>query len=125
MKTIKSDRVLMVDCDDTLVLWDISKYNLTQLDYVTVNVWQPTTLIKHQKNINLLTKFHKLGYTIIVWSQSGWEWAEAVGKAVGIDELVTSYMSKPRYYLDDLDCQTWMGSRIWRDPVEKEEHGNA
>lgn len=115
MKTIESDRVVMVDCDDTLILWDISEYS--GINRVTVNCYgHKAIVVPHEKNLKLLRKFAKLGYRIIVWSQSGWQWAEAVSKTLGIDDIVDTCMSKPRYYFDDIPCQEWMGGRIWRDP---------
>lgn len=114
-KRILNEKLLMVDCDDTAVLWDTSSYS----DLETVDVLcygRISVLKKHQKNINLVIKFAKLGYGIIMWSQTGAEWAEAVGIAIGLDHYVLQYLTKPRYYLDDMDCTHWMGTRIWRNP---------
>ena len=114
MRVIESDRVLTVDCDDTLVLWDKSQF--PESEWFEMDCWGPVQLVKHHRNIKLLRKFALLGYTVIVWSQTGAKWAEAVGKAVGIDDVVTLYMAKPRYYMDDLPCEKWMGERVWRNP---------
>lgn len=120
MNVIKSDRVVMVDCDETLILWDISEY--PKVDQVNVYCHgKHTPVALHRKNYNLLRKFHRLGYTIIVWSASGWEWAEAVVKGLRIENMVTSVSSKPRYYFDDVPCEKWMGSRIYRDPITGKE----
>jgi hypothetical protein len=118
MKTIKSDRVVMIDCDDTLILWDKSEHDPST--YIEINCYgQTSVVVPHQKQLNTIHKFIKLGYTLIVWSASGWEWAEAVGKAVGIDDYVQLYLSKPRYYMDDIPCNEWMGPRVYRSPNEE------
>ena len=109
-----NERLLYVDCDDTLVLWDLSSY--PDKPRLELDCWGPVELVKHDKNINLVRKFAKLGYGIVVWSQTGAEWAQRVSEAVGISDIVTLYLTKPRYYLDDLPCQAWMGERLYRDP---------
>jgi hypothetical protein len=112
---MKSDRVVMVDCDDTLVMWDLSSY--PDVPRVTVNCYgYLTDLVPNEKNIKLLRKFAKLGYEIHVWSGSGWEWADAIVEVLGLGSIVQTTMTKPSYYFDDLPCQEWMGTRIWRDP---------
>ena len=114
-KRILNERLLYVDCDDTLVCWDLSSYPPEEFPRIELDCWGPVMLVKHEKNINMVKKFALLGYGIVVWSQTGSEWAETVSKAVGIDDLVTAYLTKPRYYLDDLPCAQWMGERLYRD----------
>lgn len=121
MKTLPSDKVVMVDCDDTLVLWDSSKWS-PFLHGVQVNCYgYSTSLHIHEKNINLLRKLKRLGYTLVVWSATGHEWAEAVVKALDLEDCVSFCMSKPRYYVDDKDAVDWIGARLWRDPVTGDE----
>ena len=113
--SVDNERLLYVDCDDTLVLWDLSSYPEAEFPRIELNCWGPVMLAKHEKNINLVKKFAKLGYGIIVWSQTGAEWAETVARAVGIDDIATLYLTKPRYHLDDLPANAWMGERLYRD----------
>lgn len=115
MNIIPTDRVVMVDCDDTLCLWDLSDYS----DYEQVFVEYvngPVAVVPHHKNINTLIKFWKLGYTVIVWSGSGYKWATAVVTTLGLEQYVHSVMSKPLYHFDDKPCESWMGPRVWRNP---------
>lgn len=110
-------RPAFFDVDDTLVLWDTSAYPELQDTMITVsNYGYDTTLIPHQKNINLLKKFAKLGYQVVVWSQTGADWAQAIVDELELGEYVTLVMTKPKFYIDDLDCKYWMGTRVWRDP---------
>jgi hypothetical protein len=115
MRIIDSDRTVMVDCDDTLCLWNLSDFDAG--DRVTIDyVNGPAEVVPHRKNINNLIKFWKLGYTVIVWSGSGYKWATAVTTALGLDDYVHTVMSKPMYYFDDKPCASWMGPRVYRNP---------
>ena len=109
----------MVDVDDTLILWDTSKYPDLKEVEVSINDLTATVRI-NEKNVNLVKKLAKLDYTIVVWSQTGYDWAEAVSNAVGLSQYVSLYLTKPRYYVDDKECQKWMGERLWRDPTTGE-----
>lgn len=113
-KRIEGERILMVDVDDTLVLWDYSKH-LDKKRYETKYKNRKIRLAIHQKNINLLKKFFLLDYTILVWSGSGIDWAQHVCVELGLDSMVTNYLTKPLYMLDDMPAKHW-SRRLWRDP---------
>lgn len=118
---IDNDRIVMVDVDDTLCIWDISEY--PHLPRITIDCHGRTSVVSvNQKNVNLVKKLQKLGYQIIVWSQSGNLWAQTVANAVGLDNCI--YMSKPRYYVDDLPSNVWIGERLWRNPTTGESSDN-
>jgi predicted phosphatase len=115
MNVIQPDRVVVVDVDDTLVCWDISQFD--EVQQVTIeHVNGPVQLVPHQKNINTLIKFWKLGYTMIVWSASGRAWAQAVVTQLGLEQYVHTVMSKPMYYFDDKPAESWIGPRVYRNP---------
>lgn len=112
---LKSDRITVVDCDDTLAMWNLSDH--PKEDQITIeHVNGPVQVVPNKKNINTLIKFWKLGYTIIVWSGSGYAWAEAVVKSFQLEKYVTLITSKPMYYFDDKPAESWIGPRVWRDP---------
>lgn len=119
MNSLQSHKVVMVDCDDTLIMWQTSEYPELLLVDIPYGPYEPTVGI-NQKNVNLVKKLAKLGYTIICWSQSGFDWAQAVSRAVGLQEYVSLYLTKPRYYVDDLKSDAWIGERIWRHPITGE-----
>ena len=104
-----------VDVDDTLVCWDRSRFSPEKRTEMR-HAGYTTDLVPHQPNINTLIKFAKLGYHVHVWSATGYEWAAAVVKHLGIQEYVHSYSDKPKFYMDDKDCEEWMGERVYRDP---------
>lgn len=116
---LKSDRIVWVDVDDTLIGWDLSAYK----DHkpITINhVNGPVLVVPNQKNINTIIKFYKLGYTIVVHSGSGHGWAKKVVDSLRLKPYVSLIMSKPLYYFDDKPVETWAGYRVWRDPKGRE-----
>lgn len=96
MVTIKSDRVAFFDCDDTLIMW--YKVDRT-LPEVTINdrVFQV-----HTKHVQKIKDYNTLGWTVVVWSASGHEWAEKVVKALGLEKEVDFAMCKPHRVFDDV-----------------------
>lgn len=73
-----------------------------------------TKTIMHA-NTQLLRDMHARGRTIVVWSQAGYQWAEAVCKALDLDKLSPPIYvcEKPIAYIDDLECSAFMGQRIF------------
>lgn len=130
MIVLENENCIFFDVDDTLVCWG-SQYvkeddngNLNTVNiaspfytpsmYATVApVYQ---LVPHTKHIQYLKDSkQKNKNTIVVWSAGGWQWAEAVVKALGIEEYVDCVMSKPHAYVDDLNCKEFMGTRIYKE----------
>ncbi len=113
--------VVVVDVDETLIMWDRSEYPRDKYEWFTsyfMDPDEPIDLVINTKNVNLLKKFAKLDYRVIVWSRSGEHWARHIGGALGLDKYVHSYMSKPLFYFDDKPADEWM-ERIWRHPDSK------
>jgi hypothetical protein len=121
--------VLCVDVDDTLVSWSpvadhelehcvpferetpnpvlyIETIDIT-FDGVTKKYWL------YRDNVESVKTHHHKGRTIVVWSGSGAEWAEAVVKAVGLQEFVTVVMAKPRWLLDDMKPADFLPTPYW------------
>ena len=114
MLNLGTNKTFFVDVDDTLILWDISEHPKSSRIAVDRGKRGKVFVVPHRKNINLMKKFYKLGYDIIVWSGSGADWAETIIKALGLQKLVVAVMDKPHYYLDDVPLEAQM-RRIWRD----------
>lgn len=120
MQVIKSHRIVMVDVDDTLVLWDWKSINPDGIGLVSIS--NPdgncTELVMpHNRHIALMRQFKARGHTVVVWSQGGWSWAEAVVKALGLEGVVDIVMDKPSWYVDDLPSQAFMKAPIFLDPM--------
>ena len=130
MIVVKNDGCIFFDCDDTLVMWD-NKYKLEDDNgnKNTISITDPYhepamysplpsvyELVPHDKHIQYLKDSKiKNKNTIVVWSAGGYLWAEAVVKALGIEEYVDAVMTKPYRYVDDLPAKEFMGIRIYKD----------
>lgn len=111
------DQVVVVDCDDTLVMYDMSEYpGDTPLDILNPYSGMTLQVIPNEKNIKTVIKFKKLGYYVLVWSRTGKQWADAVVDHLNLREYVDQTLAKPLYYIDDKDSTEWMGDRVYRDP---------
>lgn len=104
------------DCDDTLVMWDIPEGH-QEADRVTIKCRDFVEhLVPNTHNIDLLIKFAKRGHYVVVWSAGGSDWAEAVVKALKLEEYVEVVTAKPTYFIDDIaDPSEWMGKRGYFD----------
>ncbi len=97
---------MCVDVDDTLVLWDdIHPRTLKMFEPV---IGEIIKIAPHWPNIRLLREKSRRGATIIVWSQGGYKYAEAIVKALGLEEYVDFVLSKPTAVIDDLQPEVWM-----------------
>lgn len=121
MTIIKRENLVMVDCDDTLVMHvDGSLY----YDEDVVKVKDPLfpskniTLLPNLPMIRLLMEEHHRGSCVIVWSKGGYEWATNVVKALGLENKVDYVMSKPMAYFDDKPIQEWLPYRVYIKPSE-------
>lgn len=121
MKVIQNESNIFVDVDDTLVMWN---WDIAPEPHDLVFILDPYdnkeyALRPHLPNMKVLKSQKARGSYITVWSQSGYQWANAVVKALDLVEYVDQVMTKPRAYIDDLPCQEWMGERIYLKPESK------
>lgn len=112
MKIISSDMVIMFDVDDTLVLWDID-FSKPIINIIDPYDNRTLELHPHYPHIKLLQEKKARGYIIVVWSQGGFAWAEAVVKALNLENYVDLIMSKPTTYVDDLPVNQWLTDRVY------------
>lgn len=107
---------LPVDIDDTLLLWGkIPKGAKTVLFTDPYDKSQKVVRI-HEANVKVFRNHVARGTLLVVWSKSGYAWAEAAMRALGItnqDKNVV-VMTKPfGGYMDDIPCEKWMGEQIF------------
>lgn len=120
-------RTIFSDVDDTLLYWDSVKEHSVDVDLIPQphyndRVYFPkpgnpdfvVSVKPIYSNIGELKKLMAQGFTIIVWSAGGEDWAEAFVKAVGLEPYVTAVVSKPQAYYDDLPCEEFMGKRRFK-----------
>lgn len=118
---IHSENILVCDVDKTLIL---HRLELTEEEREALDIVQFTdpydgsivTRFVHAAHRKLLVNHKARGALVIVWSQNGYQWAEAVVKALGLEAYVDFIMSKPRMHCDDLPSSEWMGERIYLKP---------
>jgi len=70
-------------------------------------------LTPHNGHIKILKDRKARGSFIVVWSAGGYAWANAVVKALGLEEYVDLVMTKPHAYVDDKQAAEIMGERIY------------
>jgi len=99
MKCIENDKVVFFDVDDTLIIWT------TPLDEKSENA--PQYRVSH-KHVNELKRQSTRGYHVVVWSGSGYKWANEIVTKLGIEEYVDTVMGKPTYYYDDLPADKFL-----------------
>lgn len=71
-------------------------------------------VIAHKPMLTFLQYMYNRGFTILVHSRSGAEWAESVCICLGISHMVAAVLAKPLYYGDDQPVETWFGERIYK-----------
>lgn len=114
---LDSENVVAFDCDDTLVMWDTKINNV----YVTCPYTnRQEALARHEVHIQELKKNKAKGNKTVVWSAGGVKWAEAVVKALGIEEYVDLIMVKPNKFFDDLPAEQVLVNRVYIPFKEKE-----
>lgn len=121
MKTIRATRSVFFDVDDTLVIWDWKALNPEGIGLISIrdpNSGCSELVMPHDRHVQLMRQFKARGHTVVVWSQGGHEWAEAVCKALGIENLVDYVMDKPNWYVDDLHVNAWMKAPVYLHPSD-------
>jgi hypothetical protein len=125
---VKDGGVFASDVDDTLIMWSIPSGYTGPLVETNYNGFKDVG-IPNLHAVNHLKKMKARGYSVVVWSAGGSEWAEAAVKALGIEEYVDTISPKFDFHLDDVDCPTdkigkWsyisMDGKSWKKDI----HGN-
>lgn len=110
----RNHHIFPFDVDDTLVMWDPS------LCREVVLVTCPLTFMTYALGVNtpmiaMLKLKKKQGYHVRVWSASGLDWAEAVIKALHLEDYVDDVEAKPTSYADDTPASRWL-KRVYIEP---------
>jgi hypothetical protein len=117
MTTIERDGVVCFDVDSTLVEEKFLNKKDIVMDVIEIphplRGCELTYRLPLKRNIQLLKDMHTRGRFIVVWSQAGWQWADAVVRALELQNFVDLIIEKPIAYVDDLECQQFMGQRIF------------
>jgi len=115
MIVIPNEHIMMVDCDDTLVMWSTThnKPGKGKIKFNEPYGGGTVYLTPNKKHIKLLKTHKARGYAVVVWSAAGYRWAEEVVKQLKIEDFVDIVMSKSTKYVDDLEAKDILGTRIY------------
>lgn len=112
---IENEHIYMFDVDDTLVMWsdDFSDPGPDRVKVIDPYDGSTVYLTPHIRHIKLLMQMNGRGRHIIVWSQGGVKWAQAVVDALKLEHFVHTIMTKPHGYVDDLPASEWLSNHIY------------
>jgi hypothetical protein len=121
MKVIRKDVTIPWDVDKTLIFWQPTGAERHESDIQMNYYGEIISVTPHLEMLQLLRSNLARGRNIIIWSGNGFAWAEEVVKKLHEaghlpDTKGIIIMTKPAGYADDLDCQHWMGNRIYIEP---------
>lgn len=118
MKVIENELSVMVDVDDTLLMWGMDN----SPDAITAQC--PYTkeylrLVPHTRHVELLKQYKGRGFYVTVWSAGGWEWAKTAVNVLNLESFVDEVRTKPLKYMDDLQAREILGTRVYLDYKDK------
>jgi hypothetical protein len=113
MQVIDRELIAHCDVDQTLILHSAPKPGQE-----TVSITDPydcviRTYVVNRPMIKLIKDHAARGYFLIVWSANGWQWAEAVAKALDLQDTFELCMGKNLKYFDDLQAVDILGVRVY------------
>lgn len=113
MKIIESEQLVFCDVDDTLVMWGKAKKGEKVIVVTNPYGKEQNYVRPHVGHIRILKDRKARGAHIVVWSAGGHKWAEAVIKALKLEQYVDTVMSKPLMYIDDKKAKDIMGEHLY------------
>lgn len=132
MIVVPCKQTVFCDVDDTLVMWSATpeeleahgvifecpgSFSIIDGELVPSPSWKER-LLPHRKHIEQLKKHKMRGHTIVVWSAGGYDWAAAVVKTLGLENVVDLVISKPIWAYDDLQPAEFMPKSQWMKDEE-------
>ncbi len=113
MTVYKEERVLPVDIDETLIIWGKIPKGAKAVLFTDPYSGEIKHVRVHEANVKVLANHLERGTLIIAWSKSGYKWAKAALKALGLNHYSNLLiLTKPDGYMDDKPCDLWMGEQI-------------
>ena len=113
MKIIKSEQILAVDIDNTLLLWDEHDSGNQSVVFTDPYTGETKQVKVHEAHLRIVKSRLSRGAVLLVWSSSGYRWVEAALFALQLEHPRVIVLSKPIAYIDDKPCAEWMGERIY------------
>src|ERR1051326_8851461 len=102
---IRGQKFYASDVDETLVIIDNIPEGIDEstLVKICINPNKPDAwcwAMRHERHIDMMRKMAARGFTIVVWSAGGEEWANYVVELLGLEGLVDVTMSKFDWFAD-------------------------
>ena len=119
MNNLPYDNVAFFDVDETLIMYKQQDPSRMVEIRVPGNPYS-VHVTPHEEHIARLIHHKVWNNGVVVWSRSGYQWAEAVVKALDLEQYVDIVMSKPLYYYDDRPCCEILGEHRYL-PFNKDE----
>ena len=119
MIKLESNNVAFFDVDDTLIHW--TYHPEREGEAINIGVGESLLqgrVVPHRVHIERLKRYKIIGNTVVVWSRSGWDWANAVVKTLQLEDYVDIVMSKPKVYYDDKMPNDFMGEHRFYNDVK-------
>jgi hypothetical protein len=113
MRVIENEQLAMIDCDDTLIMWGSKNKKHPFVTIIDPYDGKKAKVRKHLGHIKVLKDRKVRGAFIVVWSAGGYKWAEAVVKALKLENFVDIIASKPIMYVDDKEAVEILGERLY------------
>lgn len=114
MQVIKGSRILVVDCDSTILEWRPTPEQIKEKGiYYTDKNGVEHVYVPIEGNIKQLKEHKSRLHTVIVWSAAGYEFAELAVKLLKLEAYVDLVMGKPTWCLDDLPPEEYMPKSQW------------
>lgn len=108
MKVLRNDMIAFFDIDDTLIGWGKPEFvdngNFVKIE---LNGFKEVHWIL-KENVEALKLHKSRGHTVVVWSAGGYQWAEAVVKALKLEDMVDLVCGKPMWLYDDLQPEDFL-----------------
>lgn len=116
MFIIPTEKLVVVDVDDTLILWREVKKTDRIVKFKDPYDGKSRIFVIHRPHVKLVRDYKARGFKVMVWSAGGYRWAVAVVKALKLEKYVDFVTTKPSKHVDDIASQGAegiVGSRVY------------
>ena len=113
-KLLEESNITSCDVDNTLVMWS-SDFKVNTKGRMHFKYGGEDVYLKpHNFHVTFLKHCYNRGDFVEVWSQNGFEWAEQVVLALGLENHVNVVRAKPTRHVDDkTSLSDIVGCRIY------------
>ena len=116
MQTIRNERIIPCDVDDTLIIHNPKGMNIARASVLDPESGRFLSMGVNEPMVKLVKEEKHRGAYVIVWSRGGYQWALNVVAALELQDYVDLILTKPMVYFDDTPVDKWLETRIYLDP---------